>query len=486
MKGSLGARRDRRRAVASSIGTVDITRDGIFSVAGYKDSYDATRRDRLSTQRKRRGGKADLHLTPLALWDLREVSRDLERNSNLVSGAMDRLVENVVYNGFTYSADTGDEAFDKEVNAYVAEWFDACDLRREFHYWDLVALDERSNYRDGDALWWLDASFNGGRGGVLHIEGDRLIDPKDRISDTVHGIRRGEFGQPVEYHIADEAPRYPTSWAKGEWFPVYDHRSGKYADGGVLHSYDIRRTTQTRGLPWFTPSIREVDDVDAIMVAERVAMRLSASRATYETITDPEMFEEWSGVDPESIIEGIGEEDFLPGQHSYRAPGTEFGTVEHNRPGDNFQQFIETNLRMFGLPAGLPIELVLLDFSRPNFSAQRLALQNAYRCFIRRQVTIDRRRVTPIRKFALARAMAIGALRPPAGMAPERVFKAAPQFPRWPYIRPNEDAKANAMLVDAKLKTRRDAIAETSDGSRTPEEIMAAIDAEQQQKESTP
>lgn len=449
---------------------------------GHTGSFESTRKTRLDRDRALRGGPFDFHLPADALWTLRETSRDLYNNSCLIRGAVERIPENVIHTGFAYRPDTGDEGLDSQIAAYLESWFAGCDERGEFHFWDNAYQSERNEVRDGDTFWYLDPRGQDGRGSVSIVEGDRCLSPLGQDGKVLdngitiwNGCERTPNGKPLRYWFADEAPRhqYATD-ADGDWYPAFPKLNpdpSAWRRGGALHAYFPDRFTGTRGTPWFSAAVREVDDLDAILVAERVAMRLSAARATYEKIDDPMAYTEAMGtIDPKDFH--ASEETWEPGEHRRLPPGASVGVVEHNRPGDNFQSFIETELRLMGVAVGLPIEFIMLDFSRPNFAAQRLSLQVAYRRFIRRQVQKERNEFTPIRRFALARGIAAGDL-------PNRpeVYRMKPVgYPRWPYIDPGKDVDANAKAIAAGLKTRRQAIAENTNDD--PEQVLTEWELE--------
>lgn len=443
--------------------------------SGHHGSFEATRKSRLDRNRSLNGGPFDLHTPADVLWTLRETSREMCLNSCLIRGAIERIPENVIHTGFDYRPDTGDDGLNIEVRDYLDDWFANCDQCGEFHFWDNAYQSERNEVRDGESFWYLDPRGQSGRGAVSIIEGDRCLSPsgwENKQTDggrVWNGVEKSPAGAPLRYWFADEAPLHGfADAANGNWYPPFAKKSRdarQWAAGGALHAYYPDRYTGSRGVPWFSAAIREVDDIDSILVAERVAMRLSASRATYETIDDPIAYTDAMG-ELDSRDFRATEETWEPGEHRRLAPGTTVGVVEHNRPGDNFQAFLETELRLIGVCVGLPIEFIMLDFSRPNFAAQRLSLQVAYRKFIRRQVQKERNEFTPIRRFALARGIASGDL-------PNRpeIFRTKPVgYPRWPYIKPSEDVAANVNAIKAGLKTRRAAISETS--NEDPDKVM--------------
>ena len=66
-------------------------------------------------------------------------------------------------------------------------------------------------------------------------------------------------------------------------------------------------------------------------------------------------------------------------------PGDEAQSFLPNRPATAFGGFLEVMHRIIGLPAGLPYELVMKDFSKSNYSSARAALLEAWRSFLRQR-----------------------------------------------------------------------------------------------------
>jgi capsid protein len=55
--------------------------------------------------------------------------------------------------------------------------------------------------------------------------------------------------------------------------------------------------------------------------------------------------------------------------------------IARNIPGENFTESLRTFLRLLGLPIGMPLELILLDWSQANYSQSRAVLEQAYQTF---------------------------------------------------------------------------------------------------------
>ena len=58
--------------------------------------------------------------------------------------------------------------------------------------------------------------------------------------------------------------------------------------------------------------------------------------------------------------------------------GDEIKGIERNIPGKDFTASLRTFLRLLGLPLGMPLELILLDWTQSNYSQTRAVLWQAY------------------------------------------------------------------------------------------------------------
>jgi capsid protein len=63
-------------------------------------------------------------------------------------------------------------------------------------------------------------------------------------------------------------------------------------------------------------------------------------------------------------------------------PGEKIEGIERNIPGQNFSESLRMFLRMLGLPLGIPLEIVLLDWTQSNYSQSRAVLQQSYQTFM--------------------------------------------------------------------------------------------------------
>ncbi len=418
------------------------------------------------------GGSGDRHLTQLELWTEREISRHLAERSSIFSGMIETWAAETVQSGFRLKPATGDRNLDILLKELLigwdgdGGWLAECDARGLMHFWDLITLAEETEIRDGDHAFYLDPAGNNGRGSVMIIEGDRILTPygyENRLKagwTISNGIVWNEQGYPVLVFIANVAPQYSfCSVEQGDFYPLW--RPWRAAEGGVVLSIQLKRATSTRRQPWLSTAVRTHDEVDDVFVAIRIAMRNEACRATYTKIGDWDAYKEWMAeVDPEAgtaaPVEGL-EHTPNPGDHVYFNPGEEGGVLESNKPGNNFESFMNLQLTTVGLPLGMCLEESVRIFQK-SFSASRMAVEGTRRRYERRQKQIKRRKVVPILQFAIARLQV-------KGLIPNdpRVQQIACGYPGWPYMEPLKDAQASAVLVDKRLRSRRTCATEIGD-----------------------
>ena len=82
--------------------------------------------------------------------------------------------------------------------------------------------------------------------------------------------------------------------------------------------------------------------------------------------------------------------------------GEEVKGIERNIPGQSFSESLTMFLRLLGLPIGLPLEIVLLDWTKSNYSQSRAVLEQAYQTFVDHQNRIAEFFLTPIFEWKLA------------------------------------------------------------------------------------
>jgi len=156
----------------------------------------------------------------------------------------------------------------------------------------------------------------------------------------------------------------------------------------VIHAFEPDRAGQSRGRPLLTPVMAQFKNVDRYVQAELKAALVNALVAmVIKTPMSHDQVIELFSEDPKEYIKARAnnEVSLTSGGIASLFPGDEMQSFIPARPAAAFGSFLENCYRLIGLPFGLPIELLLKDFSKTNYSSARAALLEAWRSFWRRR-----------------------------------------------------------------------------------------------------
>lgn len=342
---------------------------------------------------------ADADLLP-ELADLRERSRDLNRNDAHAAGITSTLVTNTVGTGIKLQSRidakalgiTDDLAKQLRFEAERAwdKWCNIADAGERLNFDEIQALVDRQILENGEAILQSimiqDDPLRSFYFALDNIESDRLDTPWDKRSDKTirHGVEIGDRGQPVAYWINKQHPGDSIFLKK---FSINDYvRVPARNDVGrrnILHLFPILRTGQTRGVPFFAPVLTYFKDLGDYMEAELVAARIAACFAIFIKKTDP--YESAQAYTDQTNTGGQKEMELEPGMIEHLGAGEGIESFNPNRPGGTFEPFVDRILRALATGLNLPYEIVAKDFSKTNYSSARAALLQAYRYFKVRQ-----------------------------------------------------------------------------------------------------
>lgn len=391
---------------------------------------------------------------------MREYSRAMFRDDTIIKRLVLCVVHNLIRTGYRYEPQTGDTAVDLDLWQRWQAWSrDAreCDAAGVYTFADLERLMVIADLVDGDLF-----PVGTNEGTIQIYEAHRCASPFRRLpysSAIVHGVQLDERRRRVRYWFRKETPGLLRRYNVVDDFeriPAYDN------DGQPLvwHVFDPMRITQTRGVTAFHPVFDKAGMYEDIDFALLVKEQMSAFLAWQEITTG-----------------------------DYQAPGTQFGTQEHELRADGTVQTIEEmaagtiarppkgkkiemmqanissaetmehlrhTLMMIGLSLGLPLCVALLDARETNFSSQRFVLEQAKLGFLTNQERYESQFHRKVIAWKIRDWLATdGALRRAAGRAGIDVFAHKWHKPRWPYIQPLQDAQADALRLESGLTSLR-------------------------------
>lgn len=437
-------------------------------------SYRGASRDRLRENWTPGGGSADADLLN-GLPDLRERSRDLNRNDAFASAITGTVTINIVGTGLRPQCrldrtilsleEVAAREFEKAAERVWRRWCPHADAGNRLDFYGMQALVQRQILENGEVILLplrLKDSWRPYALAFEIIEADRLETPYDQRSNPRirDGVELGERGEPIAYHIRKRHPgdvllaRAGASMV-GEWVR-YPARN-QFGQKNVLHLYHVKRTGQTRGEPFFAPVLAQFKDLADYMEAELVAARIAACFAAFVKKTDP--YGAMVGATAETNTRSQRIQEFEPGMVAYLAPGEDISFANPNRPNGSFEPYVMMALRAIGSALGLPIELVLKDFSRTNYSSARAALLEARRFFKNYQQWLATNLCQPAWELLLEEAWLREDL-PPVNMFADKMadewFRCRWIAPGWGWVDPVKEVESSTTAIGGNLSTLAD------------------------------
>jgi len=332
--------------------------------------YDGAAKGRRTDGWRAPGSSADAEIA-IAGALLRDRMRDLVRNNPHAAKAVSVLVNNIVGSGIMPRAASGDDRLDKATDSLWEEWSAVCDADGQLDFYGLQTLACRQMVEAGEVL--LRRRPRRAADGlpvplqIQLVEAD-LLDA-GRNGDLADG---GRIVQGIEF---DPLGRRRAYWlyAQHPGDAVVSLRrrldSAAVPAAEVAHIYEKQRA-QVRGVPWGTPVMRALRDLDDWTQAELVRKKTEACVVGIVLGAD----EGEQGIAP-SVVDADGHrvEQFEPGLIAYARGGKD---IRFNQPATTagVAEWLRAQLHIIAAGFRMPYELLTGDLSQVNYSSIRAGL----------------------------------------------------------------------------------------------------------------
>jgi capsid protein len=369
--------------------------------------------------------------------------RKMERENPLFAGALEQLVTNTVgTKGILPISDTPNQDFNKRADEIFDKWADDCTLDGGKDFAECQDTHLRSVLRDGDYGTLLTRY-----GKIQEIEGDRVATPPKLMGMESQSIFQG-------VQIGAKGPAFYWVGSRNKYGTMDKFTPVPARD--FIHSFFRNRAASSlrRGISKMLPAADNFRDFEDIMSYAKFQQKMAAcfGIAIYE---DSGAGNPLSGIvkdDADPTAKKPLSMDMFPGMAVRLRKGEKIETVDNKNPGNNFDGFINLVCRVAGLPEGLPIELILLDFHRGNFSSQRMAMQAAYKTFLKNH-KIEVGYSARVRAWVLERKIREGELIVPDDIKNTDYLSCIWPEPVHPSIDPEGEINASIDAVDHCLST---------------------------------
>ena len=330
----------------------------------------------------------------------REHVRNLEYNNGFVAGAIKRIVNNVVGTGFVFQSRVKPETeFIKapKINRQRAKLFNT-DMERNFKLWakqsdvrlvsnfnEQQSLAEGALLRDGAALVIGRNSKRKGR--IIPfclelLEIDRLQTPPGEITNPKirNGIEYDDEGVRKWFYVLKEHPG-ETNVISTRRFDATDFEQvpawNPNGTQKVFYLFNPIRPEQMIGLSQFSAGLKDLQDLDRVVDAEKLAMLEDACLTGFVKTTNPTGFQ--SAYTEASGKKGYDRiHEFAPNKWHYLNPGEDIDIHSPKRPNEQLQTMIDQLLRGPANSVDVPPEIISQNWSGFNYSNARTVLLQFY------------------------------------------------------------------------------------------------------------
>ena len=297
-------------------------------------------------------------------------SRDFMRNNAIYKGMIERMIDYIVGNGFELQLSGASDSAVKKAETLWKDWNKRPEIRNLLSGSKVAKMVIRELFVAGDT-----AVLKTDKGLIQHFEAEQ-IDSNDK--EYKNGIKKDNYNRPVKFALCP--------W---KTYAV-DKKNAKFIDAkDILFLTTPERPSQIRGVPVCQaafPMLHRINDVcDSEAIAwqllSRIALSITREQGPELAYTESKEDENKSANELEGdLATRLVELDYALIHHAN--PGEKVEAIERNIPGMNFSDSLRMFLRLLGLPIGLPLELILLDWTKSNYSQSRAVLEQAYENFV--------------------------------------------------------------------------------------------------------
>jgi lambda family phage portal protein len=398
---------------------------------------------------------------------LREKSRWLVRNNPYAAKAVSSLVSNIVGDGIVPRPTTGSPKRDRDIWAAFQRWAFKCDHSGQLDFYGMQTLACREMIEGGEVLFRK-------RLRKKKFDGDVPLEIQLLEADFLDPMRNGIMRdgtltvQGVEIDISSQKRTaywlYPFHPGNMPYFvPGVPMMSAPVDANEVLHVYEQQRV-QTRGVPWGTPAIEDLNLFSDYKLAEIVRKKIEACVVGVVSGAESEDEDSIGAINVQDA-DGNEVEQFEPGM-IIRAHGAKQVTFNTPTAVAGYGEYTVKTIQ--GIAAGyrMPYELISGDLSEVNFSSMRGGLIEFRRLIstIQWQILIQLA-LQPIWEWWCETAFLAGVIDTP-------YVPVEWSTPKFAWVDPLADVQTAALEVRNGFRSWQDVIGETG---RNPDDVLDEI-----------
>lgn len=327
----------------------------------------------------------------LPWWDrLQMISLfdSLVHENPLLCSMVDQYICNVIpAAGIRPVPQTGNDTLDGELSRRFDEWAETAEVRG-LSFWDFQRPWLKTVLGHGDNLTVRVAGPDGGR--IQGISANRIATPLQ------HSLHEGAQVHQGVYTGAGVTPRgYYVGRASGSGALLQE--SFRYVPGGVAYfGFDPARydLDNYRGISRFLAAFPHMRRAESILQYRTFQEKMASVfglviKKSREKASGP--LSRISTTTRNSAAEAAGAQqttatrpdfELFAGMGMTLNDDEELDTIDPKSPGNDFETFFRLICRFVGIAAGLPLEFVLLDWTRATYYGNQMSASMGRRQFL--------------------------------------------------------------------------------------------------------
>jgi capsid protein len=400
-------------------------------------------------------------------------SRDFVRNNGLYGGIITRTRNYIIGEGFKLNCKSKSETWNRKVEKAWEDWW-------------ITGTPEIKQTLNGPLVekLILDEVLTCGDTGVVltdvkHEDDDQIqiVEAEQIIGHDwlKQGIDKDSLMRPIKYWVS---PYDPYSGV-----PIRSECKG-YSPDTFLHICALARASSYRPVPPFQsgfPMMHRINDIcDAESLARQMQARVAMTSNRISGLPVPAQLGEGSPIldqseDFDDTADGAASLGYVTELDTalifHGQPGDRLEGVERTAPGGDFSDTIRMFLRLLGLPMGIPLELILLDWTGGNYSQSKAVLEQAYQTFLEWQQLLEFRFYRRLFKWWLKGMIERGRIRNRSDAFEHTWIKNT-----FPWLDQLQEAEAQGIKVDRGFGTYGDVLRSLNKDERVRDERANEIE----------
>ncbi len=389
------------------------------------------------------------------LETLVNTSRSKFKNNGFYSGIIECATDHVIGGGLRAKStinrraisgltDEQAEKIETAFDDYFNSWAESTisDITAKDNFFQIQRLGYQTYKKDGNSFATLPLT-NIGSSKVIQVSLIAAEAIKSNKREFENGIKLSKDGMPVAYSILQSDNTYQefSAFSKGK--------------RNILHVFNRKRAKISKGIPFLTPVMRDIDSIDQYMKYELTAAKLSAI-----------FFGSITSTSKEGAF-GSGEINLTTGEQAQTTrntikensitellPGDKLDIHSQGRDNPNYDKFIMTSLQKVSAQTRIPLEIILTQFVS-SYSASRAAMLQMMKFVNPERSLFVNSFCKPIREQVLTWAILQGDLVVPNFFENKSAYlKAMWIGDPMGSVDPQKDVKARILAIDNNLCTR--------------------------------